>query len=357
MALKLWNRESNRGRADSESIPSGVELIDDLVLAKDSPYLGAILLAHGHIDTVQLNTALEFQASSGLRIGEQLLHDRAIDEGSLAEALSDQFAVHLIDLTVFDVMAEATAIVDEDVARSLGILPISIAEDEALVVVSDPGDPRVLEALKGLRVGRARVGVAPKSQIANAVNLAYRPIGEVEQYVDRFATTEQSRAAATKAESDEELELQADAPVVQVVNRIVTQALRDRASDVHIEPMDKNVRVRFRVDGALKEILRLPTAMGPALISRIKIMAEMNIVERRRPQDGQFQTKVDGVELDVRVSTTSTIFGEKAVLRLLDKSRAMINLSDLGMPAHTGKLYSKMVRAPARHGCRMWTYG
>jgi type IV pilus assembly protein PilB len=144
----------------------------------------------------------------------------------------------------------------------------------------------------------------------------------------------------------QELEVDEHAPVVQVVNKIVTQALRDRASDVHIEPVDTKVRVRFRIDGALKEVLSLPANMGPALISRIKIMADMNIVERRRPQDGQFEITVDGKGLDVRVSTTSTIWGEKAVLRLLDRSRSLYRLADLGMPPGPGDLYSRIVRSP-----------
>ena len=126
-----------------------------------------------------------------------------------------------------------------------------------------------------------------------------------------------------------------DAPVVQVVDRILTQAMRDRTSDVHIEPSEDVVRVRFRIDGALKEILVLPAAMGLGLVSRIKIMAGMNIVERRRPQDGQLTTTVDGKDVDVRVATTATIWGEKCVMRILDKTRSVLRLDDLGMPVDT----------------------
>ena len=134
--------------------------------------------------------------------------------------------------------------------------------------------------------------------------------------------------------------------MVQVVNLILTQALRDRASDVHIEPQDERIRVRFRIDGALHDALTLPAAMGPALVSRIKIMAGMNIVERRRPQDGQITIEIDGRALDIRVATTATIWGEKCVLRLLDKSRSLFKLNDLGMPKDTHATFSKLVRAP-----------
>jgi type IV pilus assembly protein PilB len=137
-----------------------------------------------------------------------------------------------------------------------------------------------------------------------------------------------------------------DAPVVQVVNRILTQALRDRASDVHIEPQDNMVRVRYRIDGALKDVLSLPGAIGLGLVSRIKIMAGMNIVERRRPQDGQLTTDIDGKDVDVRVATVSTIWGEKCVMRILDKTRSVLRLGELGMPADTHETFSRMVRAP-----------
>ena len=141
-------------------------------------------------------------------------------------------------------------------------------------------------------------------------------------------------------------EVDANAPIVQVVNTILTQAVRDRASDVHIEPMGDRVRVRNRIDGALHEVLSLPQAMSQALVSRIKIMADMNIVDRRRPQDGQIETEVDGNELDIRVSTTSTQYGEKTVLRVLDKARALYDLSTLGMPPETEEHYADLIRSP-----------
>jgi type IV pilus assembly protein PilB len=137
-----------------------------------------------------------------------------------------------------------------------------------------------------------------------------------------------------------------DAPVVRVVNLIITQALRDRASDVHVEPQDGRVRIRFRIDGALHEVLTLPAEMGPAVASRIKIMGGMNIVERRRPQDGQIATSVDGREIDIRVATMGNVWGEKVVMRILDKTRSLYRLRDLGMPAETHEAFARMIRSP-----------
>src|SRR5262249_7331080 len=167
-------------------------------------------------------------------------------------------------------------------------------------------------------------------------------LSAVQGDIDAFQANEE----ALEPLETTEVVVDVNAPIVQVVNKIVTQALRDRASDVHVEPGEKSVLVRFRIDGALKDVVELPAEMGPALVSRVKIMAEMNIVERRRPQDGQFEMKIDNRELDVRVSTTSTIWGEKLVMRLLDRTRSLYRLSDLGMPDEVGEKYSNIVSSP-----------
>ncbi len=186
--------------------------------------------------------------------------------------------------------------------------------------------------------------LAPESDIRWAIDSSYRAIGGVDRLVQAFEAVETARKR--DVETDEAEVVDDDAPVVQVVARILTQAKRDRASDVHIEPSQDVVRVRFRIDGALKEVLLLPSSMGLGLVSRIKIMAGMNIVERRRPQDGQLTTEIDGLSTDVRVATAATIWGEKCVLRILDKNRSVLRLGDLGMPADTHEIYSRLTRAP-----------
>ncbi|MEY4247429.1 MAG: type secretion system protein [Actinomycetota bacterium] len=151
---------------------------------------------------------------------------------------------------------------------------------------------------------------------------------------------------STKARVAEQTHSDDDGPVVQMVTSLVSQGLRDRASDIHIEPLNDILRIRYRIDGNLVEAQTLPLQLHSSLVSRLKIMAGMNIVERRRPQDGQFSTTVDGREVDVRVATVSTVFGEKLVMRLLDKRRSTIGLSELGMPKDTHEMYSQMVRSP-----------
>jgi type IV pilus assembly protein PilB len=192
--------------------------------------------------------------------------------------------------------------------------------------------------------------VAPSGDIKRAIDASYRALTDIDAHVTAFqqaeagrAKTVTSKAAAATATASAATE---DAPVVQLVNKVLVQALRDRASDVHIEPQDDRLRVRYRIDGALHDVLALPSDIGPALVSRIKIMAGMNIVERRRPQDGQLAMTVDGRDVDVRVATVGVHWGEKTVMRILDKSRSLYKLGDLGMPADTHDTFSKLIRAP-----------
>jgi type IV pilus assembly protein PilB len=165
----------------------------------------------------------------------------------------------------------------------------------------------------------------------------------VDERVHEFEVRDVLRREAGRLE---EVNASDDAPVVQVVQMLVTQGLRDRASDIHIEPHDDRIRVRYRVDGALHDVLSLPGSMGPAVVSRIKILAGMNIVERRRPQDGQISQQVEGRDVDIRVSTTAVVGGEKVVMRLLDKSRPLYQLAQLGMPDDTAARFRALLHSP-----------
>ena len=175
------------------------------------------------------------------------------------------------------------------------------------MAVADPLDVETITMLRPLPVDEVHLALGSPSLLRNRVNQTYPALSMMQFDIDAF----QASDIATEVLDVADQVVDPNAPIVQVVNKIVTQALRDRASDVHIEPAETCVRVRFRIDGALKDVVELPVEMGPALVSRVKIMADMNIVERRRPQDGQFEMNIDDRDLDVRVSTTSTIWGEK----------------------------------------------
>jgi type IV pilus assembly protein PilB len=201
--------------------------------------------------------------------------------------------------------------------------------------------------------GRCRVGSRPEVRVVrdcdpktvtSYVEQIWRSDADIGRLVASFESSDAQVALAEEKAS--EVSLDDQAPVVQLVNRIVGQALRDRASDIHVEPLDGSLRVRFRIDGQLVEAVALPSTAHKPLVSRLKIMSGMNIVETRAPQDGQFSTTVDGHPLDVRVATVATVFGEKVVMRLLDKSKSMVGLGELGMPRETYAQYSKIVHAP-----------
>ena len=303
--------------------------------------LGELLMARKDVTASQVNQALMHQSASGKRVGSLLVELGAIDEKDLAEALAEQLSLAMVDLGTETPEAEAIALVPESVARASQCIPMLLADGTLVVAVADPSDALVqqLQALTRLEV---TLVVAPASDVRHAIDSSYRSLEGIETFVAAFeATSTNRRSASLTTESAND-----DAPVVQVVNKIISQALRDRASDVHIEPQDKRLRIRFRIDGALHDVLALPDAMGPALVSRLKIMAGMNIVERRRPQDGQIAMEVDGRAVDIRVATTGVIWGEKVVLRILDKSRPLFKLGDLGMPKDTHEVFSKLVRAP-----------
>ncbi|MHB8681601.1 MAG: GspE/PulE family protein [Acidimicrobiales bacterium] len=306
--------------------------------------LGDLLVGAELITNEQLVAALTAQAKSGKRVGEMLVELGALGEEDLSQALAMQLGIPLVDLSQRTPSADAVALLPESIARANIAVPLDVDESGALTVaVADP-DPSLASTLAQSTGRDVRIVVAPRSDVQRAIDAAYRVLGGIERFVEAF---EQSGAGRRPADAFSIGAVQDDdAPVVQVTNLIITQALRDRASDIHIEPRDDRVRVRYRIDGALHDAVSLPIDMSGALISRLKIMADMNIVERRRPQDGQITMSIDGREIDLRVSTVSTIWGEKCVMRVLDKSRSLFRMADLGMPEDTHETLIRLVHSP-----------
>lgn len=264
-----------------------------------------------------------------------------LEEQQLADGLAHQLGYDAVRLSERAPESGVSSELDEDSARRLLAVPLAIHDGSVEIAVSDPS-PDVVAELEKIVGKPLIVRVAEQSDITATIDQLYRSLGGIEEHVQRFVGSE-LRVIATTASESASTEV---APVVEIVNLIMKQAQRDRASDVHIEPQGNELRVRFRVDGALHDVQSLPSSMAQALVSRIKILAGMNIVERRRPQDGQFAITLDGHALDIRVATTATVWGEKAVLRLLDKSRPLFRLDELGMPIETHEIFSKIVRSP-----------
>jgi type IV pilus assembly protein PilB len=304
--------------------------------------LGALLVAEELISPEQLDKALADQPTSGMRLGELLVRTGVIDERQLAAALGGQFGIEVGDLSRQAPDPQLAGRLSEDVARQYLAVPLREVDGVIDVVVGNP-QPGMASNIEQVLGSPVQLLVVPPTAARQALDRAYRALADVDRMVKAFTATETPRGVAISAREEA---IAADSPVAKVVTMLVTEALRDRASDIHLEPTDGTLRVRFRIDGALHDVLNLPITMAGALVSRIKILANMNIVERRKAQDGQFATEVDGRGIDIRVSTMATVFGEKCVMRVLDKSRSLYKLGDLGMTPDTQANYIKMVRSP-----------
>ena len=318
-------------------------------LAGDSAHpatrLGDLLSARGAVSAGDLRDALLAQTShAGQRLGATLVELGLVTERQLAEALAEQSGLALIDLAHEDVDVEVARLLPEEEAVRLVAIPVRRDGDRIDVAVCDPYAAELqAELIERLR-SPIRMFVAAGSDILQTLSSIHVRGVEMDEALHAFGVRSELRRRLT--DGDLVTGVDENAPVVRVINLILEHAVRERASDVHIEPSDTLVRVRVRTDGRLHQVMQLPADMSLPLLSRIKVMANLNIVERRRPQDGNFATEVLGRAVDVRVATSPTLFGEMAVLRLLDKRKSFFELSLLGMPADTEERYRQLIKTP-----------
>ena len=303
--------------------------------------LGQILLEQGLITEEHLQYALEEHRNTPKSLGRVLIDLGYIRERDLVRALAEQVGLEFVDLTEYRVDAAATALLPEALCRRYRALPISEDDGKLLVAMSDPANVYALDDIRTI-TGRE---VRPVVATAN----------DVEQAIAKFSGMgDQVEALASEAAEalDEEVSLQEvaaaveDAPIVKLVQAIMTQAAADRASDVHIEPTEKDVRVRFRVDGVLHEVMHSPKSLQAGLISRLKVMGDLNIAEKRVPQDGRVSLRVNNRSLDLRLATLPTVHGEKIVIRILDRSNALLQLSELGFLRDSFERYEQSFSKP-----------
>jgi type IV pilus assembly protein PilB len=291
--------------------------------------IGDLLLKAGMIDEDQLEAALERQLRVGGKIGAILVEQLILTEDQLADTLAEQKGLDRVSLTNYPVDRDAAALVPERVARRRLLLPLRYEDGLVLVAMADPLDLEGIDEVE-VRTGRkARVLVATESQIRYAIE---KYLASHDAFQDVVSMT---GGAEDEDELDERILAGADVPVVRLVNQLIREAVNDRASDIHIEPMAKDVIVRYRVDGVLHEVMRLPRSARAEITSRIKIMADMNIAERRRPQDGRIRAAIEGRDVDFRVASMPTPHGESIVIRVLNQDLTPLDLEDLGMgPDH-----------------------
>jgi type IV pilus assembly protein PilB len=305
---------------------------------EDDERLGRILVGAGVVQPYQLDAVREQDGS----LAAKLVSAGLVTDDVLAKTLGAHHGVPLADFRTLTPAPEAVALLSREQATALQVLPVAVDDDAVTVAILDPAPERIA-AVAAVLERPVRAAVVTARDLERGLATSYRATQEVGGQVQAFEARDALRREASALD---EVSASEDAPVVRVVQSIITQALRDRASDIHIEPSGERVRVRYRIDGALSEVLDLPASIGPGIVSRVKILGDMNIVERRRPQDGQISMEIEGREVDIRVSTTAVVGGEKVVMRVLDKSRPLFKLEQLGMPRDTAQRYSQLIHSP-----------
>ena len=308
--------------------------------AKD---LGQMLVEAKLITEEQLHHVMELQAKDGDKIERVLLQQRLITPQQLAFFTSLQLQVPFVNLKKQEVQPHALALIPESIARRYGVIPIDATDGIIVVAMEDPRNTQAIDDLAALTKKRVELVLSTSQDIQEAIDLNYRVGGEIEEQLSQIPTRYQRRKVAETRLSAEAI---AQAPVVRAIDLLIKQAVRDRASDVHIEPQEDKLRIRYRIDGILHEIMSLPLGVHAPLLSRVKIMAGLNIAERRRPQDGQITFDMGNREVDIRVATSNTIYGEMVVLRILDKTFAFLPLSEIGFLPDTLERYLHIVKTP-----------
>jgi len=304
-----------------------------------------LLVEGGLINDEQLTRVQELQHKSGERVERILLQQRLITTQQLAFFISLQMGIPFVNLKKEGVQAQALKLIPETIARKYGVIPVRMLDGAVVVAMEDPRDIHTIEELTSLTMKRIEPVISTFQDIQEMIDLNYRIGGEIEEQLSQIPLRYRSGASGMR-ETRVSAEAIAQAPVVRAIDLLIKQAVRDRASDIHVEPEEDKLRIRYRIDGILSEVMSLPLNVHEPLLSRVKIMAGLNIAERRRPQDGQISFDMEDREVDIRVATSNTVYGEMAVLRILDKTFAFLPLAEIGfLPDILGR-YSQMVKTP-----------
>jgi general secretion pathway protein E len=301
--------------------------------------LGELLYEEGLITRGQLDLVFEQYKKEGGSLREIIISHNWVKPQDIAAVLSVHFNLPYIDLQRHKVQPKALQLVPEAIARKYNLIPLDIIGESLVVVMTDPEDIHVIQDLQVQVKMKIEPAIGVAADIKKAIDINYRSAAEIEKHVREFSP-------GTVKETILSEEMVARTPIAQTVDLIITQAVRDRASDIHIEPQENRTRIRFRIDGTLYDMFNLPISTHIPLVSRIKILAEMNIAESRRPQDGQISTTAGDKPVDIRVASLATAYGERLALRILDKSLALFTLSELGLQSDSLLKLHKIVRSP-----------
>ena len=291
--------------------------------------IGDLLVAAGAITAGQLQQALEIQKQTKQRLGDVLIDNNFITQQQLIDALQMQLGVDFVDLTAVSIPLELAKYVPRAIAKKYCVVPVKLVKDELYVAMSDPLNFLAQEEIKASSHKRVVPMIATRRAVEQAISTLYGSEGTARAIEDmkREAGTQDIVPAQMAQSTDDSATA---APTIRLVNSVIERAFNERASDIHLEPQSDEMVVRMRIDGLLRKILTIPTNLQNAVISRLKIMGGMNIAERKIPQDGRAMVRVKNHELDLRISSMPTVYGEKVVLRLLDRTQRAITKQMLG---------------------------
>lgn len=314
-------------------------------MARIKKRLGEILIDSGILTEQSLDKALELQKSLGLKLGEVLIKENFLNEQQILEAVKTQLDIPCIELNKINIRQDIINILPENLVRKYHVIPIDIINGQLMVAMDDPLNYYAIEDIRAVSGYITKTCLALKDSILENIDRYYGKSKAVEAIQD-YSKTYSHRKKADE-ENHEDMD-EVSAPVIRFINTIIENALLNGASDIHIEPQEKDMRVRFRIDGILREIMTADQEMIEAVVSRIKIMADMNIAEKRIPQDGKINYRLKGKNLDLRISTVNTMWGEKVVMRLLDKSSFAPSIAALGFEKEELDKMNRIISKP--HG-------
>jgi type IV pilus assembly protein PilB len=320
--------------------------------AEQRKLLGLSLVEAGYLTRDQLDGALKKHRQTGDTLGFTLLKQGFVTERQLLGFLTSKLGFHHANLQNYVVDRSVVNLVPEDIARKYQVFPLVKVKKTLTIAMVDPLDSFVMENLEFTTGCEIKPLVSTKDDIMGAIAKYYRPededevvevsqLGELQKYAQNLQGT-----GPTTESVDERLKSGDKASIIALVDRVLLDAIRYKASDIHIEPEAKGLRVRYRIDGMLETVMQLSSEWSSSVVSRLKVMADLDIAEKRRPHDGRSQVTLEGREVDLRVSTFPTVFGEKAVLRILDKSNVMFTLQDLGYEKKVLRQFQEMIASP-----------
>jgi len=309
------------------------------------PYLGEILMEKGLVSEDQLENALIIQRDKGGRLGRILVEMEAISEQDLYTALSRQLEIPFEpDLSEQEIDPELVKGIPIGFAKQNEMVPVSRQNGLVTVATSDPLNFFALSDLKKILGAEIECVLSPGHKVIEAINRVYdRASTSAEGVMGDLAGEDLGLIAQELDEPEDLLDVSDEAPIIRLVNSLLFQAVKERASDIHIEPFEKELVVRFRIDGVLYEVLRPPKRFQSSIASRVKIMGGLNIAEKRLPQDGRIRLKVAGKDIDIRLSTVPTSHGERIVMRLLDRAQVLLSVEQLGFDPDQLEMFNDLI--------------